>query len=77
MLFFIISFVSLGYNYNPAEELLDKDVEENYAVMENGQIETTETESTQTEIEQTESAQMRIVKRWIARKNFSEGSNLG
>lgn len=32
MLFFIISFVSLGYNYNPAEELLDKDVEENYAV---------------------------------------------
>lgn len=67
MLFFIISFVSLGYNYNPAEELLDKDVEENYAVMENGQmettqiettqIETTETESTQTEIEQTESAQ--------------------
>lgn len=67
MLFFTISFVSLGYNYNPAEELLDKDVEENYAVMENGQmettqiettqIETTETESTQTEIEQTESAQ--------------------
>lgn len=57
LLFFIISFVSLGYNYNPAEELLDKDVEENYAVMENGQIETTETESTQTEIEQTESAQ--------------------
>lgn len=59
MLFFIISFVSLGYNYNPAEELLDKDVEENYAVMENGQMETTqikttETESTQTEIEQTE-----------------------
>ena len=62
LLFFIISFVSLGYNYNPAEELLDKDVEENHAVMENGQmettqIETTETESTQTEIEQTESAQ--------------------
>lgn len=62
LLFFIISFVSLGYNYNPAEELLDKDVEENYAVMENGQMETTqikatETESTQTEIEQTESAQ--------------------
>ena len=67
MLFFIISFVSLGYNYNPAEELLDNDVEANYAVMENGQmettqiettqIETTETESTQTEIEQTESAQ--------------------
>lgn len=62
LLFFTISFVSLGYNYNPAEELLDKDVEENYAVMENGQMETTqikatETESTQTEIEQTESAQ--------------------
>ena len=62
LLFFTISFVSLGYNYNPAEELLDKDVEENYAVMENGQMETTQikatkTESTQTEIEQTESAQ--------------------
>ena len=62
LLFFTISFVSLGYNYNPAEELLDKDVEENYAVMENWQmettqIETTETESTQTEIEQTESSQ--------------------
>lgn len=73
LLFFIISFVSLGYNYNPAEELLDKDVEENYAVMENGQmettqiettqIETTETESTQTEIEQTESAQTEMVER--------------
>lgn len=45
LLFFIISFVSLGYNYNPAEELLDKDVEENYAVMENGQIETTQIEN--------------------------------
>lgn len=41
LLFFTISFVSLGYNYNPAEELLDKDVEENYAIMENGQMETT------------------------------------
>lgn len=62
LLFFTISFVSLGYSYNPAEELLDREVEENHAVMENGQmettqIETTETESTQTEIEQTESAQ--------------------
>lgn len=57
LLFFTISFVSLGYNYNPAEELLDKDVEENYAVMENGQMETTQIKATETESTQTESSQ--------------------
>lgn len=54
LLFFTISFVSLGYNYNPAEELLDREVEENHAVMENGQMETTQIETTETESEQTE-----------------------
>ena len=58
LLFFIISFVSLGYNYNPAEELLDKDVEENYAVMENGQMETTQMETTQIETTQIETTQI-------------------
>lgn len=57
LLFFTISFVSLGYNYNPAEELLDKDVEANYAIMENGQMETTQIKTTETESTQTESAQ--------------------
>lgn len=56
LLFFTISFVSLGYNYNPAEELLDldKDVEANHAAIESEQMETTQIETTETESEQTE-----------------------
>lgn len=54
LLFFTISFVSLGYNYNPAEELLDKDVEANHAAIESEQMETTRIETTETESEQTE-----------------------
>lgn len=54
LLFFTISFVSLGYNYNPAEELLDKDVEANHAAIESEQMETTQIETTKTESEQTE-----------------------
>lgn len=57
LLFFTISFVSLGYNYNPAEELLDKDVEANHAAIESEQMETTQIETTETESTQTESAQ--------------------